>query len=165
MPTVPYLTLAKFKTLTVMPGSFVDAIEITDPGWVDTQLLYWSAWLDSRLRKRYLAPFVLPYPLAVEGWLSRLVTVRCYLKRGVDPTDEQYADVKADDVDARKEITEAAESVTGLFDLPVRADLDASGISQGNPRSYSEQSPYSWTTVQGEAGRAEDRNGNGGTFR
>lgn len=159
-----YLTLAKFKTLTVMPGSFVDAIETASPGWTDAQLAYWSDWIDSRLRKRYAVPFVAPVPSTVEGWLMRIVTVRCYLRRGVDPTDQQYADIKADDVAARDEIREAADSDTGLFDLPLRADLtNVSGISQGSPRTYSEQSPYAWTDVQGQAGRQQDENGNGGT--
>lgn len=159
-----YLTLAQFKTLTVMPSSFVDALEVAQPGWVDIQLLYWSDWIDSRLRKRYAVPFVAPVPLAAQGWLTRIVTVRCYLRRGVDPTDQQYADIKADDVAARDELREAADSDAGLFDLPLRADLTAtSGISQGNPRAYSEQSPYAWTDVQGRIGRQQDESGNGGS--
>jgi hypothetical protein len=160
-----YLTLAKFKLLTVMPGSFVDAIETVSPGWVDAQLLHESDWIDTRLRKRYLAPFVSPVPLIVEGWLQRMVTVRCFLKRGVDPTDRQYATIEKDWADALAEIKEAADSEKGLFDLPLRADVNASGISQGNPRSYSEQSPYAWTDVQGRAGRYEDQSGNGGQSR
>lgn len=161
MPSVAYLTIAKFKTLTVMPPSFVDAIETAQPGWLDAQFLYWSDWLNTRLRKRYAVPFTAPAPLAVEGWLARIVTVRAFLRRGVNPTDQQYADIKDDHDKAHDEIKEAAESETGLFDLPLRADLDTSGISQGNPLSYSEASPYAWTDVQGQRGRNEDQNGGG----
>lgn len=165
MPTTAYLTITKFKGLTVMPSSFVDAIETAQAGWLDTQFLYWSDWINTRLRKRYAVPFVAPAPLAVEGWLARIVTVRAFLKRGVNPTDEQYADIKKDCDDALAEIKEAAESEVGLFDLPQRANVDTSGISQGNPLSYSEQSPYSWTDVQGQAGRFEDDNRHGGRLR
>ena len=84
-----YLNIDGFKLLTLMPGVHVDAIETVSPGWVDAQLEQVSSWIDSRLRKRYAVPFVAPYPSAVTGWLARIVTVRGYLKRGVDSTDEQ----------------------------------------------------------------------------
>lgn len=144
-----------------MPPSFVDAIETTQPGWLDAQFLYWSDWIDTRLRKRYAVPFVVPFPLAVEGWLARIVTVRAFLRRGINPTDAQYADIKTDHDNALDEIKEAADSEKGLFDLPMRADLDPSAISQGNPRSYTEASPYVWTDVQGNRGRQEDQHGGG----
>ncbi len=158
-----YLALADFQALTLMPSDDVDAIELASPGWIDSQLEYWSAQIDSRLRKRYAAPFSVPYPLAVKGWLARIVTVRCYLKMGVRASDEQFAEIKADADAAIAEIKEAADSVTGLFDLPLREDTTTTGVSRGAPRSYTEASPYAWTTVQANAGREEDRNG-GGTY-
>lgn len=160
---MPYLDKAAFAILTVMPAESVDAIEMVAPGWIDGQLTYWSGWIDSRLRKRYAAPFSAPYPEAVTGWLARIVTVRCFLRRGVDPTDLQFEEIKADADRAMEEIKEAADSNEGLFDLPLRADTTASGISRGGPFGYSEQSPYVWTDGQAETGRNEDRNG-GGTF-
>lgn len=158
---MPYLTKATFKSLTVMPAVYVDAIDTATPGWVDAQLEYWSAWMDSKLRKRYDAPFAAPYPLAVTGWLARLVTLRAYLKRGVNAADEQFQEIKADAQAAQDEITEAANSETGLFDLPLRHDTTASGISKGGPRGYAEQSPYVFMDRQGRSGHDEDAAGEG----
>ncbi len=158
-----YLDLTSFKALTIMPAADVDGIESVAPGWILGQLTYWSGWLDSRLRKRYAAPFALPYPEAVTGWLARIVTVRAYLKRGVDQTDEQFLSIKEDAAEAMEEIKEAADSVVGLFDLPLREDTTASGISRGGPFAYTEASPYVWTDVQADAGRDEDRS-RGGTY-
>lgn len=160
----PYLTFDEFKSLSVMPGEDLDALEQVSPGWIDTQLEYWSAQIDSRLRKRYAAPFSSPYPIAVKGWLSRLVTVRAYLRRGVDPSDLQFAEIKADADAAVAEIKEAADANTGLFDLPLREDTTSTGVSKGAPMSYSEQSPFVWMDQQADIGRGEDGN-RGGTYR
>lgn len=160
-----YLTLATFKNLTVMPSNFVDAIEAApaSAGWVDAQLAYWSAQIDSRLGKRYAVPFDAPYPVAVTGWLARIVTIRCWLRRGVDPNDLQFSEIKADADAAWAEIKEAADSNVGLFDLPLRADTNASGVSRGGPIGYSETSPFVWTDIQASTGRDEDAAG-GGTY-
>lgn len=156
-----YLTLAQFKQLSVMPAPFVDAIEAAAPGWLASQLGYWSDWIDARLRKRYAAPFSAPYPGAVTGWLARIVTVRAWLRRGVDAQDEQFAEVKADAAAAMDEIKEAADSEVGLFDLPLRADTTETGIAKAFPCVYSEQSPYVFTDGQARVGRAEDDAGEG----
>jgi hypothetical protein len=159
-----YLTVAEFKTLSLMPGEFVDVIETRYPGFIDAQLLTVSDWIDARLRKRYLVPFVVPYPVAVRGWLAKMVTPRVWHKRGVDPTDAQWGTIKQDATDAIAEVAEAANSDTGLFDLPLLPDVQgSSAISQGNTRAYSEQSPYSSMDVQGQIGRQEDQYGRGGT--
>lgn len=156
-----YLTKDAFAALTLLPAEYISALEGIVPGWVDGQLAYWSGWIDSRLRKRYAVPFSEPYPESVTGWLARIVTVRCWLKRGVDPTDEQFLEVKADHDRAIEEIKEAADALDGLFELPLRADTTASGVSKGGPFSYTEASPYVWTDVQVDAGRAEDSNRGG----
>lgn len=156
-----YLTIARFKLLSTIPSVFVDTVETTDPGYTDAQLSYWSDWIDSHLRKRYAAPFASPVPGAVEGWLARIVTPRVWTKRGVDPTDAQYQEVKGEDLEARAEIDRAANSETGLFDLPLRANTTDSGIVKGFPASYSEQSPYVWTTQQYQRGKSEDESGSG----
>jgi hypothetical protein len=156
-----YLTTAEFQTRTLIPGEFVDAIEAVDDGWTLIQLEEASAWLDSRLRKRYAAPFESPYPVQVLSWLTRLVTVRCYLKRGVDATDEQFQSIQQDAMDAKAEILDASNGDAGLFDLPLRSDTTATGISKGGPFGYSEQSPYVWASMQRTTGRGEDSNGRG----
>lgn len=156
-----YLTVARLKLLSTIPSEFVDEAEARQPGFVDAQLELYSAWIDSQLRKRYLAPFESPVPTAVEGWLARLVTVRVWSKRGVDPTDEQFSEVKQDDKDARAEIALAADAEKGLFDLPLRSNTIDNGIRKGFPRGYSEQSPYAWTTQQAQRGMQEDDAGGG----
>jgi hypothetical protein len=144
-----YLTKTELASLSVMPASYVTELETLELGWVDAQLANWSAWLDSRLRKRYAAPFALPAPIAVTNWLQRIVTHRCYLKRGIDPTDAQAAAIREDAEAAMREVAEAAASDTGLFDLPAStANAAASAITKTAPLGYSETSPYTWTAVQ-----------------
>jgi phage gp36-like protein len=156
-----YLTAAEFKLLTPMPASDVDALESAAPGWLAAQLEQSSADIDARLRKRYAVPFGSPAPHAVRGWLARIVTRRAYLRRGVDPTDPQFAEIVKDAEQAVLEIAEAANGETGLFDLPLRADTTATGITKGGPLGYSEQSPYVAFDRQGEIGRSEDAAGRG----
>lgn len=155
--TVAYHDLASFQLASLMPASFIDEIELRTPGWIDNRLLIGSAYLNSRLLKRYDAPFAAPYPIAVCDWLAKIVTMECWLKRGVASTDEEFQEYKLQATTAIAEIREAADAKDGLFDLPLRADTDASAITQGFPRAYSEQSPYVWADIQRAAGRAEDR--------
>lgn len=161
-----YLTYQKFRNLAVIPEAFIDDVEKTSPGWVANQLEYWARWLDARLRKRYASPFAAhdatpPTPATVQGWLARIVTVRVWLKRGVDPDDLQYVTIAQDAENAFAEVLEAANSDEGWFDLPLRTDANGSAITQGNPRAYSEQSPYVWTDRQRATGVNEDDAGGG----
>lgn len=159
-----YLTLVEFQLRTTMPPEYVTAIESIQPGWTLAQLEQASRWIDSRLRKRYAVPFDLtadPAPEAVKAWLTKLVTVQCYIRRGVDPTDQQFALIQQDAADAKAEIKEAADSNEGLFDLPWRDSEKATGISLGGPRVYSESSPYVWSNVQRTNAYNEDNNGSG----
>ncbi len=152
-----YLTKTTFAALTVMPSVDVDALEVVAPGWIDAQLDYWSGWIDSRLAKRYAVPFSSPPPDAVKGWLARIVTLRAYMKRGIDPNDAQFSEIKADADAAGVELKEAADSGEGLFDLPLREDTASSGIARGGPLVYSEASPYVSFDDQLTVGVAEDR--------
>ena len=156
-----YLDRDAFANLTTMPVEFVDDIEASTAGWLDAQLGMWSAKIDARLSKRYATPFASPAPLAVQGWLAQIVTQRAYLRRGIDPTDPQMVTVAADAAEAWTEIREAAEAQNGLFDLPLRADTTATGISKGGTRSYTEASPYVGLQGQRTTGRSEDANGGG----
>lgn len=150
-----YLDLTGLKSRSVMPAEYFDEIETAQAGWIAAQLETWSRWIDARLRKRYAAPFAAPYPEQILNWLARIVTVRAWMRRGVDPTDPQFDKIAEDAKEAGLEIKEAAESVAGLFDLPLRADTTTSGISFGGPIGYSEASPYIWMDRQAEAAEFE----------
>lgn len=159
-----YLTLTEFKLLSTMPAQYIDEIETAEPGFTEAQLEAVSRLdIDSRLRKRYAVPFATPYPEAVKTWLARLVTPICWERRGYDPTDQSMERADEQRTKTEAQIKEAADSNEGLWDLPLRADTTAAGISRGGPRVYSEQSPYVWTDGQGTVGRNEDGNA-GGTY-
>lgn len=151
-----YLTVDEFAQLSLMPSSFVEAVEAGHPGFVAARLELKSAYIDSRLRKRYAVPFALPAPIVVRGWLAALVTVDVDTKRGIDPESGNIDEYREEAKRALDEIKEAADAETGLFDLPQRADGSASGVSVGGPRAYTETSPYVQTDVQREIAREED---------
>ena len=157
-----FLDLAGFKALTVIPGEDVDEVETRYPGWIAGQLGIESARMDGKLRKRYALES--PYPLIVTAWLTRIVTPLVYFKRGVDPTDEQYTDMSADARQAREEITEAANSVDGLFDLPLIEAATQTGIAKGYPQAYTEAGPYVFLDQQRSRSKSEDANGRGTTI-
>lgn len=158
-----YLDLTAFRARTVMPGAFVDEIEADAAGWIAQQLATWSFAIDARLRKRYTVPFVTP-PETVLAWLTNIVTLRAWLRRGFDPQDPSMPVVTADHDRALEEIKEAANGQVGLFDLPLADAGDPSAITKGGPRLYSEQSPYVGFSRQAREAREEDRNGEGTTY-
>lgn len=131
-----------------MPGPDVDELEVRAPGFLASRLVAWSQYIDARLRKRYEVPFGDPFPEIVRIWLTALVTVDAYQKRGWDPGSEQDELINDARQAALADLREAADAETGLFDLPLRQNNAASGISQGGPFGYSEASPYEWTDVQ-----------------
>jgi hypothetical protein len=152
-----YLTVAEFKLRTIMPQTSVDALEVQEPGYLAAALEQRSDWINARLRKRYAAPFVLPYPPVVLAWLTAMVTLEAYGKLGWNPASKSdEASIITAATDARDEVKEAADSKEGLFDLPITTG-DSSGVTKGGPLSYSEASPYVWTTLQAETGRGEDQ--------
>jgi hypothetical protein len=151
---MPYLDLTTYRARTIAPPLYLDEVEAQHPGWLLEQLTFWSSWIDSRLKKRYAAPFAAPpnTPPTVLGWLARIVDAELYLKRGYDPNDKQSARVDTRADTARAEIQEAADSEKGLFELPLRADEPAAtAITRGGPLGYTEQSPYTWSDVQRDA--------------
>lgn len=154
-----YLTVAEFRLRTTMPMADVDEIEQSEVGYILARLTARTARIDSQLRKRYAVPFAAPVPEVVLDWLTTVVTPDLWLKRGVNPSDAQVAAIFAMADKAWAEIEKAADSEGGLYDLPLRQDTTATGISQGGPFSSSQQSPYVWTTEQYDAAIEEDTNG------
>lgn len=161
-----YLTLAGFKDLTTMPGVFVDEVETLNPGWLVKQIGIQSRWIDARLRKRYEAPFNAynedpPTPLTVQGWLTSIVTMLAYLKRGVDPNDLHWPLVEKAHDTAKAEVLEAANSEDGWFELPSRDTEDANAVTKTGPLSYSEAGPFVAFDIQSDVARQEDSNRRG----
>lgn len=162
-----YLSVDRFKTLTVLPRAWVDAVDRDTPGYVLAQLEQWSDHITARLRKRYPKAFGTdgrPVPGIIEKWLNHLVTLEVDLKRGVSQTDEQFQIIKTRAETALAEIQEAANGQTGLFDLPSYDEGAESGIGAGGPRVYTEASPYAWTDAQRQIGHSQDRNRRGGDY-
>jgi hypothetical protein len=157
-----YLATARFKAMARIPQDYVDAVEMASPGWTQLQLDLESAYLDSLLAKRYVVPFhPVNTPLIILRWLVDLVSIQVLKKRGFDATQLDAEQYVADAVNARKDLGEAANSETGLFELPLRSDSPLSGISKSRVKSYSETSPFLGQRLQRARGRDEDVNGTG----
>lgn len=162
-----YLDRTELKSKSIAPASMIDGERFDPTGaWTDPERVQnradWFAFVDStlqdesdtlnaRLRKRYSAPFSSPYPRVIQKWLGRIVTPILFLKYGILPSDEQYAEAARLAAEADAQVQQAADSETGLFDLPLRADKQESAITQGGPFAYSEASPYQWLDAQREA--------------
>lgn len=156
------LDVSMFKARTLMTSGDVDELESVEPGWLAARLTINTSKIHARLAKRYETPFALPSgspriaqaPEIVLGWLVDLTTEEAYEKRGYNPSSEQDARIAARAAEARAELKEAADSESGLFDLPLRQDATGtSGVTLGGPFGYSEASPYAWTDAQRDAVR------------
>lgn len=148
-----YLTFADWKARTSMSDVDADDLEARYPGHVALKIGERQAWIDGKLKKRYAAPFATPVPEIVLAWLVSLVTLDAYKKRGFDPSSQQDALIAKEADDSKTEVQQAADSNEGLFDLPLRQDTTASGISRGGPLGYSEPGPYTWIDRQRDAVR------------
>lgn len=104
-----------------------------------------------------------PIPEVVLRWITDIGTPMVYRKRGINPSDPTYGDLKDAATRAEEEITEAANSKDGLFDLPLSDDNAPSNVTQGGPLGYSETSPYAWTDIEANVGSNEDAFGRGTT--
>lgn len=132
------------------------------PMFVDNALEDRSAYIDSLLGKRYAVPFTVePFPSVVLRWLTVLVSLDVYMKRGFNPTDDDaQLFVKQFDTTIQ-ELKEAANAQDGLYELPLRQDLTGNGIVKGYARTYSESSPFVWKRIQRAIGGREDLQGYG----
>lgn len=146
--TASYCSVAQFALLSTMPRQDVEQLMGAEAGWLTAQLTSASRRIDGMLAKRYATPFAEPVSELVIYWVVRIVTPIAYLRRGVGPRDDQYVAIREDGEQAWKEVGEAADDKDGRFDLPLRSDTTASGISKGAPLGSSDASPYAWTDRQ-----------------
>ncbi len=156
-----YVSVAEFQARSIVPPELIAWVNNRNATWLDAQLTMISGYLDGRLRKRYVVPLQ-SVPETVKLWVTSIVTRRLYEFRGVDPTDAQFASIKAEADRAMLEIKEAADAEEGLYDLPLTAATgSASAATKGGPFVYSETSPYVGFDVQREIARQEDLAGYG----
>ena len=135
-----------------------DRLEQSRPGLQMKLAASVSAEMDARLGKRYLRPIPNP-PEIVKLWAADLLTPRAYEALGVRPTDEQQEQINARAAQVYEFLKEAANSETGLFDLPLSATDQSSGIQAPTILSYSEHSPYTWRHKQADYVRGNRRYG------
>jgi hypothetical protein len=160
-----YLSYDQYAQRTSIPPKYITAIEQQYPGHIDLQLQMFTAMIDARLRKNYAAPFDTDHvPLVVQLWLVALCDYKVMERRGYNPGDSIIDRYAADYEQANKDLLEAANSETGLFDLPLRSDTTASGRDKPRVVSYCEASPFVGQRMQRERGRAEDKAGRGSRF-
>ena len=156
MASTPYITLATFMSNTLLSRDDVLTVESISGNFTANRIAIWQAQIDARLNKRYAVPFA-TVPEIVLGWLVALVSLDVLIKRGYANSDEKFVEqIEVGAKTALDQITEAANSQTGLFDLPLVDGQPGSAITQGGPMGYAETSPYSWTDVQARNGVADD---------
>ena len=101
-----------------------------------------------------------PVPECVLDWLTVLVTLDLYYKRGVNPQDPALVSLTERRTQVLAEVKEAADGNEGLFDLPT-SDDEQSAVSSGGPTGYTETSPYVSQSIRARTGRSEDARGRG----
>lgn len=170
------MNLARFIELTVMPEPDVQVIEGLESGWTQRQIDRIGAMIDTRCIKRYavpfggtpdpgLAPLRSDVPMIIEEWITAILTLRAYAKRGFNPSsgDTWFEEtIVGPAKQAMADIKEAADSKDGLFELPLKeSTANAGGVSKAGILAYTETSPYVNMDLQEERGREEDAAGEG----
>lgn len=145
-----YATMQQVKDFGSMPSERIDQLEVLYPGITDRTVVIVSGMFDSRLKKRYAAPFQAPYPDSLIFNVCRVVAYRLWMKLGFDPSSPQDQAIIQDNTDALAWLKEAADSENGLVELPAiqASPLGAAAVDSGGPLSYSEAGPYQWIDVQ-----------------
>jgi hypothetical protein len=151
--------LASVKRQSVMPTADIDDLEARESGWILGKALSLQGLLDARLRKRCPVPFVDPVPDAVLNWLGALLDPEMYLKRGINPSDQQQILIDARRERAERDLAEAADGNIGKFDLPARQDTTDSAMTEPSTLAYSEQSPFTGKHRQFDSVRFNRRYG------
>jgi len=100
-----------------------------------------SGWVDSRIGKRYVRPVPNP-PDIIRKLTAWLVEPEAFMALGIRPSDEQWTLVEKHFEFVHEQLKEIADAKDGLYDLPLSANDDSSGIVAPVTLGYSEQSPY-----------------------
>lgn len=147
-----WLSVPRFRVITILPPEEVDNLNARRPGFLAASIDDWQSHMMGQLSKRYAVEDIddNDVPKILERWLNALVTREAYGAKGYTPSsemDEKTIDGRAER--AEEQIQLAANSETGLYDLPLRASQPGkSGVTKSGPRYYTEVSPYDWLDRQ-----------------
>lgn len=147
-----YLTFAEYKARSRLRASIIDA---AGSAKVEAWLSERSSKIRARLVKRYAVDFADPGPVAdvILGWLGALVDrdVQEYVGGPPEGREDEWIVKRADQAEA--ELKEAADSETGLFELPIRNTdpLGSCGINKGGPVVESYNTIQGWFDAQASA--------------
>lgn len=128
-----------------------DRLLAAGQSFVEKQCAIFESKLHDQLRNRYDVPFLQPNDTA-KGWIAVQVAFEVLRRTGVDPTDVMYGEYRDAAKLARDEITAAANSDTGLFELPL---LVTKTPAVRGFRGLSDADPGAWKRRQGERARQE----------
>jgi hypothetical protein len=130
-----YLTLAQYRAITTVDGSVVDLCGTKGKSvqrWLDLS----SAHIRARLVKRYAIDWSevenQPVPDKIIEWLILLVDIPVCKCAGATPEGRVDDWTREDEQRVNDELKEAADSETGLFELPLR-EPGASAATKGAP--------------------------------
>lgn len=148
-----YVTIQDVKDFGSLPAEDIDDLEVRYPGITLRVATKVSADFDSKLIKRYAAPFQQPYPDTLIDNVARVVAYRLTLKRGFNPSSAQDQEIVADKDAALKWLDDAANGQDGLVELPIKQTTPGQpgAVNQGAPLGYAEAGPYTWMDRQAEA--------------
>lgn len=148
-----YATLQQIRRLGVMRPSDIDRIEAQEPGITMERAATVESLLNSKLQKRYRAPFdtVAP-PLSLTKYVAVTTTYELLMDvRGLNPSSDQKdaAEKALERVEAW--LTNAVDGEKGDAELrALESGLGSAAVNAGGPIGYSEPDPYSWQYKQME---------------
>ena len=149
-----YIDYAFFQDHTIIDWSDLVEFQSQNPGRLERLFASWSRFVDGLLRKRYVVPFVAPFPVELQLHLTRIVTSEVMKIRGYTHGTSQKEVCDSDYEMSMEFFKELRDAEKGMLELPLKEQFpEAEGVAKGAPLGYSEQSPYEWTDVQVEAVR------------
>jgi hypothetical protein len=149
------------KIIGDMPPNLVDTVETKFAGIVVGKIQAVSGVFNAKLVKRYAAAFELPYPEALKYHVACVVAFKLWMVLGYNPEGALDQHLKTLHDASLAWLDEAANSETGLIELPPFEDPMVSAVNKGGPLSYTETSPYVHLDIQARDARGEDQNGEG----
>lgn len=115
------------------------------------QIEIFESKLRDQLRNRYAVDDPKFGNVTVRAWIAAQVAQAVCVKRGIDPTDVVYSEIKSAADAARSEIDSAADSDVGKYELPTLDQRPVSVVF----RARSDADPGAWKRRQAKRAAAE----------